>query len=215
MTTLIFAAIQAYGVRGIVAQGWGGLCGNETSSHIFMLGDCPHDWLFEKVSCVVHHGGAGTTAAGIKADKPTVVIPFFGDQPFWGDMIARAGAGPQPIPHKELTADKLASAIREALQPLTASRAAELGSKIKQEDGPANGITNFHGMLPMERMRCVIAAEKVAVWRLSKTETKLSAMVAFLLIEEGLIDADMLKLWVQFFAWHFTANQLQVRPLRL
>jgi hypothetical protein len=114
-------------------------------------------------------------------------------------MIARAGAGPQPIPYKQLTADKLASAIREALQPLAASRAAELGLKIKQEDGPANGVANFHDILPMERMRCVIAAEKVAVWRLSKTETKLSAMVAFLLIEEGLINADMLKLWVQFF----------------
>lgn len=215
MTTLIFAAIQVCGVRALVSQGWGGLRGDETSDNIFMLGDCPHDWLFEKVSCVVHHGGAGTTAAGIKAGKPTVVVPFFGDQPFWGDMIARAGAGPQPIPYKHLTADKLASAIKEALQPITASRAAELGSKIKQENGPADGVTSFHDMLPMDLMRCVVAAEKVAVWRIAKTNTRLSAMAAFLLIEEGLIDAEKLKLWVRFLRRQFTADKQQVWPLRL
>jgi UDP:flavonoid glycosyltransferase YjiC (YdhE family) len=194
MTALIFAAVQKCGVRALVSQGWGGLRGGEPNDNIFMLGDCPHDWLFEKVSCVVHHGGAGTTAAGIKAGKPTVVIPFFGDQPFWGDMIARAGAGPQPIPYKQLTEDKLVSAIKEALQPLTASRAAELGSKIKQENGPSNGVTSFHDILPMDQMLCAIATERVAVWRLSKTNIRLSAKVAFLLIEEGLVDVEKLKL---------------------
>jgi UDP:flavonoid glycosyltransferase YjiC (YdhE family) len=194
MTALVFEAIKTCGIRALVSQGWGGLRGGETSENIFMLGDCPHDWLFERVSCVVHHGGAGTTAAGIKAGKPTVVIPFFGDQPFWGAMIARAGAGPQPIPYKQLTAEKLVSAIKEAMQPLTASRAAELGAKIQQETGAANGVTCFHEMLPIDQMRCMITAERVAVWRLSKTDIRLSAMVAFLLVDEGLIDPEKLKL---------------------
>lgn len=106
LTTLIFEAVRTCGVRALVSQGWGGLGRTEPHEDVFMLGDCPHDWLFEKVSCVVHHGGAGTTAAGIKAGKLTMVILFFGDQPFWADMIARAGAGPQPIPYKQLTAQK-------------------------------------------------------------------------------------------------------------
>ena len=131
MSALIFTAVQRCGIRALVSQGWGGLRNSGASENIFMLGDCPHDWLFESVSCVVHHGGAGTTAAGIRASKPTVIIPFFGDQPFWGDMIARAGAGPDPIPYKKLTVDKLVFAINHALEPLTASRAAELGSRIK------------------------------------------------------------------------------------
>ena len=194
MSALIFTAVQKRGVRALVSQGWGGLRGHRTSENIFMLGDCPHDWLFERVSCVVHHGGAGTTAAGIKAGKPTVIIPFFGDQPFWGDMIARAGAGPEPIPYKKLTADKLVSALEYALQPLTASRATELGSRIKQESGAANGVMSFHDQLPIDQMRCTIAPQRVAVWRLPSTDVRLSAMIAFLLIDEGLIQEDVLKL---------------------
>lgn len=67
---------------------------------VFMLDNVPHDWLLKHVSCVVHHDGAGNTAAGIAAGRPTVVVPFFGDQPFWGTMIARAGVGPNPISPK-------------------------------------------------------------------------------------------------------------------
>ena len=123
-----------------------------------------------------------------------VTIPFCGDQPFWGDMIARADARPPPIPCKRLTVDKLVSAIKEVLQPVTAIRAAELGSRIKQENGVSRGVTSFHDRLPMDQMRCVIAPERVAVWRFSKTDVRLSAMIAFLLVDEGLIDAEKLKL---------------------
>src|SRR5271154_3583674 len=144
-----------------------------------------------KVSCVVHHGGAGTTAASIKDGKPTSHNTLCGDQPFWGDMIARACAGPPPIPYKRLTVDKLVSAIKEALQPVTATRAAELGSRIKQENGVLRGVTSFHDQLPRDQMRCVIAPERVAVWRFSKTDMRL---IAFLLIDEGLIGAEKLKL---------------------
>jgi UDP:flavonoid glycosyltransferase YjiC (YdhE family) len=95
MTELIFEAVRKTGQRVLLSKGWGGMGANELLSRIpdgvFMLGNVPHDWLFERVSCVVHHGGAGTTAAGITAGRPTLVVPFFGDQPFWGAMVARAG----------------------------------------------------------------------------------------------------------------------------
>ena len=82
MTKLIFEAVKMTGQRALVSKGWGGLGGSELSipDGVFMLGNCPHDWLFQHVSCVVHHGGAGTTAAGIALGRPTVIVPFFGDQ---------------------------------------------------------------------------------------------------------------------------------------
>jgi UDP:flavonoid glycosyltransferase YjiC (YdhE family) len=116
LTALIMAAIKKTGARALVSQGWGGLGTKNAAlpANVFMLGNCPHDWLFPRISSVVYHGGAGTMAAGIAAGKPTVIVPFFGDQPFWGDMIARAGAGPAPTPYKKLTVDGLAAAIQEA-----------------------------------------------------------------------------------------------------
>src|SRR5436305_14366449 len=128
MTKMIFEAVRKTGQRALVSKGWGGLGADEIGvpDGVFMLGNVPHDWLFKYVSCVVHHGGAGTTAAGISMGKPTVIVPFFGDQPFWGSMVARAGAGPQPIPYKHLTADALAAAITKALEPVTLERAKEL-----------------------------------------------------------------------------------------
>lgn len=86
-------------------KGWGGFGGDELSKPegVFMLGNCPHNWLFQHVSCVVHQDRAGTTAAGIALGLPTVIVPLFGDHPFRGAMVARAGGGPSPILNKELT----------------------------------------------------------------------------------------------------------------
>jgi UDP:flavonoid glycosyltransferase YjiC (YdhE family) len=70
---------------------------------VYCLGNCPHDWLFPQMAAVVHHGGAGTVAAGLRAGKPTLVCPFFGDQFFWGEVTHRAGVGPPPIPAPEVS----------------------------------------------------------------------------------------------------------------
>jgi UDP:flavonoid glycosyltransferase YjiC (YdhE family) len=86
LTKLIFEAVKLAKVRAIVSKGWGGVGAGEVPDAVYLIGNCPHDWLFQRVSCVVHHGGAGTTAAGIALGKPTVVVPFFGDQPFWGQV---------------------------------------------------------------------------------------------------------------------------------
>lgn len=101
----------------------------------------PYDWLLPQVAAVVHHGGAGTTAAGLRAGKPTVICPFVADQPFWGRQVAELGVGPSPIPQRKLTAENLARAIREAVTSTQMQRrAAELGAKIQAEDGLGDAV---------------------------------------------------------------------------
>lgn len=79
MTSIILSAVRATGVRAIVSRGWSNLGEAESNEQVFYLGDCPHEWLFQYVSAVVHHGGAGTTACGLRNGKPTTIVPFFGE----------------------------------------------------------------------------------------------------------------------------------------
>ena len=196
MTKLIFEAVEKTGQRALVSKGWGGFGTDQLGipEGVFMLGNVPHDWLFKHVSCVVHHGGAGTTAAGIALGKPTVVVPFFGDQPFWGAMVAKAGAGPKPIPSKELNSDNLASAIREALEPTALQRAQELGARISSEKGTDAGAESFSSNLDVDSLRCAVAPNRAAVWRVKRTKIRLSAFAATALGNEGLLDFNDLKL---------------------
>ncbi|KAK5121275.1 hypothetical protein LTR85_005441 [Meristemomyces frigidus] len=197
MTKLIFEAVERTGQRALVSKGWGGVGADELGipDSVFMLGNVPHDWLFKHVSCVVHHGGAGTTAAGITAGRPTLVVPFFGDQPFWGAMVARAGAGPEPIPHQQLTAEKLAEGIETCLKPESLERAHELADKIASERGSDVGAQCFHQMLDVDKLRCNMSPNRAAAWRLKRTQVRLSAMAACTLANEGLLDFNELKLF--------------------
>lgn len=200
-TSLIFEAVAKAGVRALVSKGWGGLGGMEnTPDNIYMLENTPHDWLFPRVSAVVHHGGAGTTAIGLKCGKPTMIVPFFGDQPFWGAMVAKAGAGAKaPIPYKNLTVDALAQGITQCLLPETKAAAEKLARDISIEgDGAANAIESFHRHLPMEgtySMRCSILQERVAVWELKReSHLRLSALAAQILIDKRKIRPHDLRL---------------------
>jgi len=140
-TAVVLQAVQVVGQRAILATGWGGLAAVAVPENVFVLDGAPHDWLFPQCAAVVHHGGSGTTAAGLRAGKPTVIVPFFGDQPFWGRRVQALGVGPAPIPHKKLTADALANAIRVATSDAgIAQRAKALGEKICAEDGVARAI---------------------------------------------------------------------------
>ncbi|ETS84585.1 hypothetical protein PFICI_02610 [Pestalotiopsis fici W106-1] len=197
LTKKIFDAVASTGVRALVSKGWGGLGADSMGipDGVFMLGNCPHDWLFQHVSAVCHHGGAGTTAAGINAGKPTIVVPFFGDQPFWGAMVAKAGAGPEPIPYKNLSAENLAEAIKTALKPETLERARELGEKIREEKGSDVGGQSFHQHLNVDEIRCAVAPSRVAVWRVRRSKVRLSALAAAALVESGFIQYSDLKLF--------------------
>ena len=142
MTSLVLDALTKSNQRGVLATGWGGLSARKMPAHICVVDAAPHDWLFPRMAAVVHHGGAGTTAAGLRAGRPTVVCPAFGDQAFWAHRVHALGAGPPPIPHRGLTADRLAVAIESAtLEPAFRERAAALATAIGHERGVANAVT--------------------------------------------------------------------------
>ena len=141
MTRLIVGAVEQSGQRAVLLSGWQGLAMTDLSDSILMIESAPHAWLFPRVAATVHHGGAGTTAAALRAGMPSLVVPFFGDQPFWGQRIADLGVGPVPIPRKRLTLDNLAQAIdRMATDEGMRRRAAEMGAKIRAEDGVARVV---------------------------------------------------------------------------
>ncbi|MFN2107656.1 MAG: glycosyltransferase, partial [Candidatus Promineifilaceae bacterium] len=141
LTGIVIDALRLAGLRGILATGWGGLQARDLHPTIFKLESAPHAWLFPRMAAVVHHGGAGTTAAGLRAARPTVICPFMGDQPFWGSRIHALGAGPEPIPQKKLTPENLAAALRQAVDgPEMRARAETVAEGIRSENGVANAI---------------------------------------------------------------------------
>lgn len=149
--SIILEALKETGQRGIIGRGWGDLgISSEIPADVFLIDDCPHDWLFPQCAAVVHHGGAGTTAEGLRAGCPTTIVPFGGDQFFWGDRIHQKGVGPAPIPIHELNVERLASAIRFMFDPEVKSRSMELAKQIKNEDGVAGAVDAFHRHLPAE-----------------------------------------------------------------
>jgi hypothetical protein len=197
-TKMIFEAVKKAGVRALVSKGWGGLGDDNIPEGVYMLENTPHDWLFPKVKAVVHHGGAGTTAIGLKCGKPTMIVPFFGDQQFWGSMISKSGAGAEPVPYKELTADKLAEGIKQCLTDKAREEAEKIAKSIEDEgDGAKNAVTSFHRSLVLRghnSMRCAILEDRVAVWNLKNTNLRLSALAAELLVEKKKLHWKQLRL---------------------
>ncbi|KAK6227544.1 sterol glucosyltransferase [Colletotrichum tabaci] len=195
MTKILIEAVRATGVRAIISKGWSNLGGIESDDVLF-LGDCPHEWLFANVAAVFHHGGAGTTACGLLNGRPTTIVPFFGDQPFWGDMVAIAGAGPKPIPHKQLNAQNLAEAIRFCLTPEAAAAASEVAAKMRTENGVATAAKSFHANLPLDILPCEIFPDQPAAWdfKRGKKHLRLSKRAAGVLLDHLKIDKKNMSL---------------------
>ncbi|MBA3872520.1 MAG: glycosyltransferase family 1 protein [Anaerolineae bacterium] len=135
-------ALERSGQRGIIASGWGGLKPSQLPDTVYAISSIPHSWLFPRMAAVVHHGGAGTTSAGLRAGIPSIIIPFMGDQPFWGKRVADLGVGTNPIPRKKLTSENLAAAISDAVSNTTMQqKAARLGQNIRDEDGIGKAVS--------------------------------------------------------------------------
>ncbi len=148
LTQLILDALAQAGQRGVLLSGWSDLGSLDLPDDVLAVDSVPHDWLFPQMAAVVHHGGAGTTAAGLRAGVPSVVAPYFADQPFWGERVAALGVGPPPIPQKKLTAERLAAGIRTAVgDDAMRARAAALGQRIRSEDGVASAVEIVHRAL--------------------------------------------------------------------
>ena len=147
-TELILDALRQSGQRTILHTGWAGLGRVELPGYVFEIDYTPYDWLFPRVAAVIHHGGSGTTAAGLRAGAPTLVVPFLFDQFYWGERVTALGVGAAPIPFKQLSADRLAEAITTLTQDESVRRrAAVLGEKIQVEDGvgAAVGLIERYG----------------------------------------------------------------------
>ena len=132
-------SLDRTGNRGIFLSGWSRVQ-HSSSEKILYLDAVPHDWLLPKCSMVVHHGGAGTTSAGLRAGIPNIVIPFTADQPFWGRRVHDLGMGPRPIHVKQLSTMKLTQVIQEAESNTFRARAAVMGRKIRSETGTENAV---------------------------------------------------------------------------
>ena len=143
-TASVLSAVRAAGVRAVLLSGWGGLASMPEADDVFVADAVPHDWLFPRVAAAVHHGGAGTTGAALRAGIPAIVIPFGADQPFWGARVSALGAGPTPIPRRRLTSERLAAALSDTLaDTVMRSRAADFGAEIRSEDGVAAAVLQF------------------------------------------------------------------------
>lgn len=195
LENIVLEAIKLSGKRAICGRGWSELGGRlSTSDNVFVVQYCPHAWLFKHVACVVHHGGGGTTAAGLKAGRPTVTVPFFGDQFFWAKMVESIGAGPPSLPYKELTAENLAAAIKMATQRNLFQSLDTISAALSAEQGASVIIDKFHKYLPWEALRCSLDPSRPVAWRIKKAGRyiNVSTFAAAVLESNGLVkDKDL------------------------
>ncbi|KAI9727798.1 MAG: hypothetical protein M1834_007945 [Cirrosporium novae-zelandiae] len=197
-TNTLLEAVKACGVRAIIAAGWSGLGQDANIDGVFFLReDCPHEWLFQQVAAVVHHGGAGTTACGLQNGKPTTIVPFFGDQPFWGNMVATTGAGPRPITFRSLNSHKLSEAIRFCLSKEASLAATDVARRMSVENGAETAVASFHRNMSLAAMSCDLLPQLPAVWSYtrSRKSIKLSGLAAEILIKERKINPKHLKIY--------------------
>ena len=141
LARLSLDALSRSDQRGLLLTGWGGLNTDLVPDNVFVVDSAPHSWLFPRMAALIHHGGAGTTAEGLRAGIPSIIVPFVFDQSFWGARIKSLGLGPDFIPRKDLTVDRLANAIRIAVTNSSMRRRASLcGEAIRTENGIGNAV---------------------------------------------------------------------------
>ena len=138
---LILSALKETGQRAILSSGWANMHSDELPPHVYSVANVPHTWLFERVGAVVHHGGAGTTATGLRAGKPTMIVPHMGDQPYWGRRVHELGVGVKAVPRHKISVPALAAGIEQLVHDAQMrAKAQALGEKIRQEKGVENAV---------------------------------------------------------------------------
>ena len=151
-TRLVLDALERTGRRAVLYKGWSGLGDLELPDTVYLLDYAPHSWLFPRMAVVVHHAGAGTSAAALRAGVPSVPVPHSGDQPFWARRLYQIGAATRPLPRNQLTAvdlaERIASAVRDSQ---LRSQAADLGARISAEDGAGRTVSVINSLLEAER----------------------------------------------------------------
>jgi sterol 3beta-glucosyltransferase len=136
LTDIILQALEKTGKRGLLATGGGAVVKiANPSPNILLIDDAPHEFLFPMVSAVMHHGGAGTTGSALRAGKPNIICPYFGDQPFWAHRISKLGLGPPSLNRKTLSVNDVVSAINAIDDNDLRRRAREIGAAIREENG--------------------------------------------------------------------------------
>ena len=147
ITALIVKAVRLSGQRAILHAGWAGL-GGALPAEVFPINYAPYSWLFPRMAAIVHHGGSGTTGFGFRSGKPSIIVPFGFDQFYWGQRAVEMGVGPKPVPYRQLTSERLASAIHASVSDQgICDRAADLGRRLMAENGVQRAveiIQNLH-----------------------------------------------------------------------
>jgi sterol 3beta-glucosyltransferase len=152
LTRVVVQAVKKSNCKAVISKGWSSRSATSPMSEpvndddVYFLSSVPHDWLFPQVDAVVHHGGAGTTSAGLRAGKPTVIKPFFGDQNFWATRITALGVG---VTLRKLDDDSLADALKKVTRDaIIKAKAHALGERLRSENGVETAITTIHHHLP-------------------------------------------------------------------
>ncbi len=153
LTETVIDGLRRAGKRGLIATAGGALGYVRASDDMHVIAGAPHDQLFPLVHSTLHHGGAGTTGAALRAGKPTAICPFLGDQPFWARRIAQLGVGPKPIDKQNMSADVLAAAFQAMDDETMRMHAVSIGRAIHGEDGIENACSFIESRLEVELKR--------------------------------------------------------------
>lgn len=157
LADLIKAAAHETNYRIVVQSSWSKIEVEDDSDLLRNVGPCPHDWLLPQCRAVVHHGGAGTTAAGLRYGLPSMVCPFFADQFMWGYFVEKAGVGPKACPVNKLTKDILVESLNLLANDEIKKKAENLMKEMEFEDGITGGLDHFISSLPKESMLCDVS----------------------------------------------------------
>jgi sterol 3beta-glucosyltransferase len=135
MLHITLESLKSTGQRAILSSGWRKLTSDHLPPNVYSVDFVPHSWLFPRVKAVVHHGGAGTTAGGLRAGKPTFIVYFGGDQPYWGSRVYESGAGPEPVARRKLTISLMTERLKQLENGKMHENAEHLAAQLLNEDG--------------------------------------------------------------------------------